>query len=44
MSQSNYIAGFIFLGFLVFVTVRGELPAYKAAIFGGTQAPAAKGA
>lgn len=36
MSQSNYIAGSIFLAFLIFITVKGELPAYKAAILGGT--------
>lgn len=34
-SQASYIAAFLFIGFIVFVTVRGELPAYKAAIFGG---------
>ncbi len=28
MSQSNYIAGALFLAFMVFITMRGELPKY----------------
>ena len=28
MSQSNVIAGSLFFAFFVFITVRGELPAY----------------
>lgn len=28
MSQTSFIAGVIFLMFIVFVTVRGELPNY----------------
>lgn len=27
--QSNYIAGFLILGFIIYVTLRGELPAYR---------------
>jgi len=39
--QTSWIAGSVFVGFLVYVTVKGELPAYKDAIFGpGTTAPA----
>lgn len=34
-SQTSYIAAFLFIGFIVFITIRGELPQYKAAIFGG---------
>lgn len=30
MGQSNYIAGFLIIGFIVFITLRGELPAYRA--------------
>jgi len=28
VSQSNVIAGFLLVGFLVFITARGQLPAY----------------
>lgn len=28
MNQSSWIAGYIFLAFLVFITMRGELPKY----------------
>jgi len=28
--QSNYIAGFLIIGFLVFITLRGELTQYRA--------------
>jgi hypothetical protein len=42
VSQTSYILGAALLGFVVFITIRGELPQYKAAIFGGTAtAPAA---
>jgi len=34
MSQTSYVAVFLFFGFLIFVTIRGELPQYKSAIFG----------
>jgi hypothetical protein len=34
ISQTSYIAAALFLGFIVFVTIRGELPQYQAAIFG----------
>lgn len=34
MSQTSYIAAFLFIGFVIFVTVRGELPQYKAAVLG----------
>jgi hypothetical protein len=29
MSQSNFIAGCLLVGFIVFITVHGELPQYK---------------
>lgn len=32
MSQSSTIAFFLIVGFLVFVTMRGELPAYAAVL------------
>ncbi len=35
ISQTSYIVGALFLGFIVFITLRGELPQYRAAIFGG---------
>jgi hypothetical protein len=34
MPQSSYIAGFLLIGFLVFITARGELPAYMNVILG----------
>lgn len=34
ISQTSYIAAFIFIGFLVFVTIRGELPQYRDAVLG----------
>lgn len=34
ISQTSYIAAFILIGFIVFVTLRGELPKYKEAILG----------
>ncbi len=39
ISQTSYIAAFLFLGFIVFITIRGELAQYQAAILGGS-APA----
>jgi hypothetical protein len=27
--QSNYIAAFLIIGFIVYVTIRGEIPAYR---------------
>lgn len=32
MSQSNYIAAFLIIGFVVFVTLRGELVGYRAVL------------
>lgn len=32
--QTSYIVAFLVIGFIVFVTIRGELTAYKQAIFG----------
>lgn len=32
MNQSNVIVGALILGFFVFVTVKGELPAYMAVL------------
>jgi hypothetical protein len=37
ISQTSYIAAFILIGFLIFITIRGELPKYKAAILGSIQ-------
>jgi hypothetical protein len=34
MSQASSIAAFLFIGFVFFITVRGELPQYKAAVIG----------
>lgn len=34
MNQTGWIAVYLFLGFIVFITVRGELSAYQAAILG----------
>lgn len=34
MDQSTYIAGTIIAGFVIFVTVRGELPRYMGFLFG----------
>jgi hypothetical protein len=42
VSQSQWIAVSIFVGFIVFITIRGELPLYRQAIFSGasdTSAP-----
>lgn len=35
MNQTSWIASFLFIGFIVFITIRGELPQYKDAILGG---------
>lgn len=32
MQQSSYIAAFLIIGFIVFVTVRGELGKYRAVL------------
>jgi hypothetical protein len=39
MSQSSWIAAFLFIGFVVFITIKGQLPQFQAAIFGGTTPP-----
>lgn len=31
-SQSNYIAAFLVIGFVVFITIRGELTSYRAVL------------
>lgn len=36
MQQSNFIFGMILLAFIVFITTRGELPAYISLLRGGT--------
>lgn len=42
MNQTGYIAAFLIIGFIVFVTLRGELPSYFAVIgLGNAQLPAA---
>jgi hypothetical protein len=33
--QTNWIAAFLLIGFLVFITIRGELPQYIAVLLGG---------
>lgn len=38
MNQSSTILLAAFLGFIVYITIGGELEVYKAAIFGGTVA------
>lgn len=35
MSQSQWIAVYLVIGFLVYITVRGQLPQFRDAIFGG---------
>lgn len=32
MSQESWIAAFLMIGFVVFITMRGELPKYRAVI------------
>jgi len=34
MSQSSVIAFFLIIGFVVYVTMKGQLPAYAAILFG----------
>lgn len=41
--QTSYILAFLGIGFLVFITLRGELTLYKQAIFGATLQPAKQG-
>jgi hypothetical protein len=38
MSQTSLIAGALVIGFVVFITIKGELPAYIA-VFKGTAQP-----
>ena len=38
MQQSNVIFAAIFLAFLIFITIKGELPAYLAIFFGSSGA------
>lgn len=38
MNQTGYVAAFIIIGFVVFITLRGELPQYLA--IGGIGVPA----
>lgn len=33
MNQSSWVAGYIFLAFLVYITMRGELPKYMGFLF-----------
>lgn len=35
--QTSWIAGAVFVGFVVYITIKGELPQYRDAIFGGGQ-------
>lgn len=39
--QTSWIAGSIFVGFVVYVTIKGQLPQYQKAIFGGQQSSTA---
>lgn len=32
MSQTNWIAAFLVIGFIVFITVKGQLPQYRAVV------------
>lgn len=41
MSQNSWIAVSIFIGFFVYITVKGQLPQYQAAIFNGKQTSSA---
>jgi hypothetical protein len=41
MNQVNWIAAFLFIGFFVYVTIKGQLPQFQSAIFGGQQSGAA---
>lgn len=34
--QTSFIVAFLVIGFVVFITIRGELTQYKAAIFGAS--------
>jgi hypothetical protein len=34
VNQTSWIAAFVFVGFFVYITVKGQLPQYQAAIFG----------
>jgi hypothetical protein len=43
MSQSSTIAGFLLIGFLVYIVQKGELSAYKNVLF-GPASPSAGGA
>ena len=36
--QSQYILAYLLIGFIVFITLKGEIPAYKAAVFGAAAA------
>jgi hypothetical protein len=36
MNQTSWIAAFIFIGFFVYITVKGQLPQFQAVIFGGS--------
>lgn len=44
MNQSNWIAAFLFIGFFVYITIKGQLPQFQKAIFGGSQSGAGTGA
>jgi hypothetical protein len=36
MDQSNIIAGMVIVAFIIFITVRGELPTYMGFLFGAS--------
>lgn len=43
-NQTSWIAASLFIGFVVYITIRGELAKYKAAILGGQTQGTAMGA
>jgi hypothetical protein len=42
-SQSNVIFAYLLIAFIVFITVRGELPTYLGFLLGGTSSPVSQG-
>lgn len=43
MNQSNIIAAYLLIAFVIFITMRGELRTYLGFFFGGGTAPVAPG-
>lgn len=40
MNQASWIVVFIVIGFFVYITMKGQLPQFQAAIFNGAQTTA----